>query len=178
MAWIDDRIWCHPKLVGLTARAFRAYINGLAYSSGFACQGRLTDPQVKAIGASANVRRELVDAGLWAEATDRSGAIEIHDWAEHNSKRDERRAQDRERKRRQRERDNQRDVTRDIHRDETADVHTLTDEGSEGSDKNPLTVTEEQTRARDPDDGNGNGGELTDQELEDLAATVLEDAPA
>ena len=34
MAWLDERIWCHPKITDLSDRAFRVYVNSIAYASG------------------------------------------------------------------------------------------------------------------------------------------------
>ncbi len=97
MAWIDDRIWCHPKFVDLTGDAFAAYVKGVAYCSGFSTGGHLTPGQMRAIGAGPRQARELLAAGLW----ERNGnGVVVHDWDEHNGKRDARRAADRERKRR------------------------------------------------------------------------------
>jgi hypothetical protein len=94
VAWLDERIWCHPKMTDLTDRAFRVYVNGLAYSSGFGCRGHLTAGQQKAIGATGRVRGELVRAGLWEDAP--GGSIDIHDWDGHNAKREARRAANRD----------------------------------------------------------------------------------
>ena len=96
MAWIDDRIWCHRKLLALSDRAFRVYIHSLAYSAGMGTKGVLTRPQQKLLGGNAITRAALVRAGLWDESGEE---IHIHDWDEHNAKRDERREKDKERKR-------------------------------------------------------------------------------
>lgn len=96
MAWIDDRAWCHPKLSDLSDRAWRTYFSGIAYSSGMGTKGVLTVAQQQLVRSTARVRRELVEAGLWDDLGD---AVSIHDWDDHNGKRDERRAKDRERKR-------------------------------------------------------------------------------
>ena len=100
MAWIDDRIWCHPKLRAISDKAHRVYVNAIAYSAGMGSKGVLSTPQQKLLGARDRERVELIAAGLWDALDD--GAILIHDWDEHNSKRDERRAKDSERKRVQR----------------------------------------------------------------------------
>lgn len=98
MAWIDDRIWCHPKIVGLTDKAKVAYTFGLAYSSGMGTSGHL-DPSIqRLLGATTKTRNELVKAGLWHLNGD-GRTVVIHDWEEHNGLRDKRRAKDRERKR-------------------------------------------------------------------------------
>lgn len=96
MAYLDDRIWCHPKFVGLSDGAGWLWTKGVAYSSGFATGGVLTTSVQKALGATTKTRRELVDAGLWDETTN---GVLVHDWEEYNGKRDQRKAKDRERKR-------------------------------------------------------------------------------
>lgn len=96
MAWLDDRAWCHPKLVNLRAETHRVYINSISYSSGMGLRGVLTPPQQKLMGATASYRRELIEAGLW---DDLGGDIYIHDWDVHNAKRDDRKQRDRQRKR-------------------------------------------------------------------------------
>lgn len=99
MAWIDDRIWCHPKIVGLSDKAKVAYMFGLAYCSGMSTSGRLDRATQRLMGATDKTRAELVAAGLWDLNGD-GVTVHIHDWDEHNGRRDERRAKDRERKRR------------------------------------------------------------------------------
>ncbi len=97
MAWLDERIWCHEKMTDLSDRAFRVYVHGISYSSGFERGGLLTTGQQRTIGSDDEVRAELISARLWLDDTD--GAIQIHNWRERNEKRDERKARDRERKR-------------------------------------------------------------------------------
>lgn len=129
MAWIDNRIWAHPKLIGLSDRAWRIYVSAIAYSSGFLTEGRLSPVQQRAIGVTPRVKKELIQAGLWHEI---GREIGIHDWEEHNAKRESKRLtereQARERKRRQRQREAEMreqlslDVTRDTDRDVTRDT--------------------------------------------------------
>lgn len=121
MAWLDDRAWAHPKLTMLSDGAFRAWVSGVCYSSGFGVGGRLELEHQRLIGASSRVRGELVNAGLWDDMGE--GAVLIHDWSEHNDKRDARRAAARDRKRKQR--DKERDSTRDIERDEQRDRNAV-----------------------------------------------------
>lgn len=97
MAWLDDRIWAHPKIARLSDPAFRAWVSSVCYSSGFGTRGRLEREHQKLIGATTRSREELLSCGLWIDAG--SEAIEIRDWQEHNDRMDERRARDRERKR-------------------------------------------------------------------------------
>lgn len=96
MAWVDDRIWCHPKFTGLSPAAGWVWTKGCAFSAGMGTGGVLTREQQKLVGAKPKVRQELVAAGLW---DDRGETIYVHDWDEHNGKRDARRVADRERKR-------------------------------------------------------------------------------
>lgn len=100
MAWIDDRIWCHPKLTDLSDRAFRVWVNSVAYAFGFYTRGKLTSAQQKMIGSTADTARELIAAGLWEK---NGNGVRIHDWDVHNAKAEERRHKARERMRRLRE---------------------------------------------------------------------------
>ena len=116
MAYLDDRFWCHPKLAGLSHRAFRAYVNSITYSSGMNTRGMLTSAQVALVCPQdgpqdsprevlrtkcvESMKRELFDSLLWDELT--NGSIKVHDWDDHNSKRDERKEKDRLRKREER----------------------------------------------------------------------------
>lgn len=135
MAWIDDRVWCHPKLTDISDKAFRVNIHGLAYSAGFGCRGVLTVGQQKQIGSNAKVKRELLVAGLW-DALE-AGAVAISGWDEHNGKRDDRRVKERDRLRAKRklERDAERNSTQLVRATERAtDADARCVEGSEGSE--------------------------------------------
>lgn len=96
MAWLDDRIWCHPKLADLPPNAAWVYVKSIAYSSGMNTAGHLTAGQQALVGSSGAVKRELIAAGLWDLNGD-GNTIVIHDWDEHNGARDERRERERER---------------------------------------------------------------------------------
>jgi len=114
MTWIkiDDGFPNHPKIIGLTDRAFRLHIQGLCYcgtylTDGFipyaAVNGMLAEPEMKPTD-------ELEEATLWVRV---DGGFEIHDYLEHQtSKRsvDEKRDQVRNRVTRYREKSNA-DVT-------------------------------------------------------------------
>lgn len=97
MAWLDDRAWCHPKVVGLSAPAYRVWVNAILYSSGMELRGVLSPAHQRLVGANPKVREELVDARLWDDHLD--GGVQIHDWEEHNGRRDDRKVKERERKR-------------------------------------------------------------------------------
>ena len=102
MAWTDDRLWCHPKYVGLSWRAKAVLRHGFEYANGMATKGILSESTQCLIGATKTVRAELIAKGWWDENGD-GRTVHIHDWDDYNSKRDEKRAKDRERKRRWRE---------------------------------------------------------------------------
>lgn len=122
MAWLDDRVWCHPKLTDISDRAWRVWVSSIAYSSGLGTSGVLTVQQQRIVGGTPVIRRALIEGRLWDELD--AGAVVIHDWAEHNERRDAKRRTDRERKQRQRDRD--RDKVRDITRDTPRDRRGLT----------------------------------------------------
>lgn len=140
MAWLDDRAWCHPKFTDLSSDAFRVYWNGVSYSSGMSTGGVLSPGQQRILGATADTTAELVAAVLWNVLP--TGAVEIHNWAEHNGKRDARRKADRERKRAARNNENPSDEAKppDVPVDCPADVPA--DNPQDGS---ALTVVKEVT---------------------------------
>lgn len=113
MAYIDDRIWCHPKIVGLSDKAFRVWVSSIAYSSGMSTLGVLDFSQQKLLGGTKKTQQELIAAKLW-DGPALNGDILIHDWHEYNSQRDEQRAQARDRKRRQRDKQRDTRVTNDV----------------------------------------------------------------
>jgi hypothetical protein len=152
MAWIDDRVWCHPKVTDVSVPARWIWVASIAYSAGMQTGGTLTAGQQSLIGSSAKIRRELVAVRLWDDVDGKS--VQVHDWDNHNGKRDDQRAQARDRKRKQRDRE--RDVTRDksvtngVTWGGTDSVTSrergrASREGSEGSDRKPRAVTSQET---------------------------------
>lgn len=147
MAWLDDRVWCHPKITDLTDAAYRAYVNGIAYSSGFDTSGYLTDGQQRAIGSTDKTRAELIAASLWDDVD--GDTVRVHNWEEHNEKRDARRRADRARKREERAKSSTRQSTGTSRgasagqsrgrsagqgADKTSDRRTLTGDGVTGEE--------------------------------------------
>jgi hypothetical protein len=102
MAWLDDRLRDHPKIIRASAPAFRHWALALCYCSAHGTGGRL-DEAIKALGVPAKIVAELVDLKLWDREND---GLWVHDWQEHNAKRDAdldtRREAARERQRRHR----------------------------------------------------------------------------
>lgn len=117
--YVDNRIWCHPKLLSCSLRARWTYVAALAYSSGFGTLGTLTKEQQKAIGSTSKTRTELISKQLWHASESDAETVLIHDWKEHNGQRDDaleaRKQADRERKRRERASQQSRDTSQDSH---------------------------------------------------------------
>lgn len=132
MAWLDDRVIDHPKFIELSDGAFRVWAHGLIYCSRHSTGGSL-DAFIRAHKVPKRPSNELIKAGIWDREDD--GSTWVHDWQEHNEKRDqtaeERRAQARERQRRHRERvKRQADiVTRDVTQP-SRDSHGVTERDS------------------------------------------------
>jgi len=131
MAWIDNRAWCHPKLLAVSVNARWTWVSGICYSAGFVTNGRLNPEQQRLVGSTPKIRRELENAGLWL---DDGPDILIHDWDEHNGERDRRaerkKVQDRERQARHRDSHALRHALR--HADNPRDIACLTGEGVKG----------------------------------------------
>ena len=86
MAWvrIHDGAMSHPKIIGLTATAFRLWVAGLSY-----CQQHLTDGVIPQVAIPALLGKKtdadaLVAAGLWHRHE--SGYV-VHDYADWNDTR-------------------------------------------------------------------------------------------
>lgn len=168
MAWIDDRVWAHPKIAALSPSAFQAWVFAIAYSSGFGLYGRLDDAHLRLLDVSKRTRAELVAAGLWHELDAQNrGGIEIHDWYDHNGKRDDiiedRRRRDRERKRLKRAESGEvsartsADVSADISAERPQDVRTSSLARARAGAR-PMTsdgVTDIPTAARPLEPGDG-----------------------
>ena len=82
MTWIklDDKCPGHPKIGGLSDRAFRAWITSICYASAYLTDGEL--PPTFLRGIPARVRDELTTAALWVA---RDGGTHIHDYLDHQA---------------------------------------------------------------------------------------------
>jgi hypothetical protein len=85
VTWIklDDRAPRHPKIAGLSDRAFRWWVQGLCYASEFLTDGRLVGAFWRTVPGK--VLQELVDAGLWLFD---GVTVTIHDYLAHQTPRD------------------------------------------------------------------------------------------
>jgi hypothetical protein len=153
--YLDNRFWCHPKLVVLSDKAFRVWVSGCSYSAGFGLRGRLRPEQQRTIGSTPRVRHELIAGDLWdADGDD----VVIHDWGDYNGAQDAgeaRRRADRERKRRKRAADKSADSPAGPSRGGALSSEEVSSE----KDKTPLPepVPVARARVRAPADGAGHG---------------------
>lgn len=70
MSWVrlDDNFPNHPKVIGLSDKAFRLYISGLCYASHYLTDGLIIEPVLKRLEGY-EALEELVGIGLWLETT-------------------------------------------------------------------------------------------------------------
>ena len=105
MGWLkmSDDFVNHPRIVGLSDAAFRAWLASLAYAAHWLTDGRVPAEVVTKVPR--RLRVEIVAAGLWKPEPD--GSVTIHDWTDYNPPANtvrERQAAERERLRRYRQR--------------------------------------------------------------------------
>lgn len=84
MTWvkIDDRLPTHPKVIGLTDKAFRLYVASICYSSANLSDGEVPHAALSLLGGNPKLAAELVQAGLW-DTTSRKGWA-VHDYLVYN----------------------------------------------------------------------------------------------
>jgi hypothetical protein len=85
-ARLDDGFPGHPKIVGLSDRAFRAFVVALCHSAQYLTDGEISKSKIPSI-ANKTTRAELVAAGLWHERAD--GGIDVHDFLDYQPSREE-----------------------------------------------------------------------------------------
>ena len=109
MTWvkIDDSFPNHPKIVGLTDKAFRIHISGLCYCGTYLTDGFIPMTIARQLcNENISFIAELCEAGLWKEAMAENG-FRIHDYLAHQTSKtqvEEKRQTVRERQKRYRER--------------------------------------------------------------------------
>lgn len=93
MSWVkvDDRVWCHPKFLGLSASAVRLWLWALCWCSQHETDGTFPTSMLAAIGGTKKTAAELVSRGLWEPAAD--GGWTVHDYLSYQPSREQRRAQ-------------------------------------------------------------------------------------
>src|SRR5262245_58139744 len=155
MTWIklDDGFADDPKVLGLTDKAFRAYVTGLCYAGRHLTDGDLAPAAVRTI-ASPKVRAELVEAGLWIDWDD--GRIIINGYLKHQASRAEvekKRAATAERTRRWRHRDAVTDASRDAVSDASIDTDTDTDTPTDTPTDPPTSTRPLRSHGHEPEQG-------------------------
>ena len=87
MTWVklDDSAVDHPKVSGLSDRAFRWWVRGLSYASRFLTDGFL--PSVFVRQVPSKTVEELVTPKLWIPQE--NGAMQVHDYLHHQTRRED-----------------------------------------------------------------------------------------
>lgn len=182
MAWIDDRIYAHHRVLSVSKAARWEFVAACAYSSGWGTRGHLTRGALEAIGCDRKVLRELVTAGLFAETSD---GWMIRGWDEHNERRDDRRERERERKREAAKQWPSRAQRAQLARTSraapeeggaqsarTGREHGASVDGSDGSEReNPRAVTSQVDAAR------ATNGQPSDFDIEDIFGPITQEMP-
>lgn len=100
---VDDKLWGHPKWLGLSPRARALWVTAGSWCGGQETDGRVPSHVLGALGGRRRDAMELVERGLWeADGDD----FAFHDWTTFQPSREEqdaKREQARERMRRARE---------------------------------------------------------------------------
>jgi len=81
MPWakLDDRMWAHPKFIGLSLAAVGLWASGLSYAAGYLTDGVIPLSFVTQRDGDGEAE-ELLSAGLWS--THKDGFV-MHDWADY-----------------------------------------------------------------------------------------------
>ena len=81
MTWlrIDDSFSEHPKVAGLSDRAFRVHVRAMVYAARHTTDGAIPEAMLRQWGAIPKVRAELVSARVWDESP-----LRLHDYLEYN----------------------------------------------------------------------------------------------
>lgn len=88
MTWvrIEDGMVEHPKIAGLSDRAFRLHVEAICYSTRMLTDGEISVGIARRLGTPKSVK-ELVTAGAWDELVD--GGYQIHDYLDYQLSREE-----------------------------------------------------------------------------------------
>ena len=92
MSWvkIDDKAWCHPKFMALSASAVRLWLFALCWCNQHEQDGLVPAAIVKVLGGSKRDVTELVKCGLWEVS---GPNWSIHDFLKYQPSRAQRNAQ-------------------------------------------------------------------------------------
>jgi hypothetical protein len=108
----------HPKVIGLSDRAFRLHICALAFAAEHLTDGEIDPVAIRLLARTAGIPRplyqvkELIAARLWEVSPLETDSYRIHDYAKHQrTKQDVERDRDANRTRQQAYRDRQRNAS-------------------------------------------------------------------
>lgn len=74
---VDDKFWCHPKVIGLSSDALALWLKAGCWSAQQLTDGFIPANAIASLG-SVEAAHELVSAGLWEEIGD--DGFGFHDW--------------------------------------------------------------------------------------------------
>lgn len=88
MAWVkfDDQMPENPKVEDLSDRAFRVYVEGIAYCSRTLSDGLIPATKARKLGATPKVVQELVESRLWHL---NGAGFRVNDYLKYNPSRDQ-----------------------------------------------------------------------------------------
>lgn len=78
---LDDKFTRHPKVVGLSDKAFRVHVETMVYCASYNTKGRIPAAALKLANATPKQTNELLSAGLWDE--NGTGMV-VHDFEIYN----------------------------------------------------------------------------------------------
>lgn len=88
MAWakLDDQFAEHPRIIGLSAKAFRLHVSSICLAARKLTDGHVSSHDAKLLHAVARTNRrhtdELIQAGVWT--TNGDGGYVIRDYLDYN----------------------------------------------------------------------------------------------
>lgn len=182
MSWLklDDGFAAHPKLAALNDREFRVWVRLLCYLSRYrSADGLLTDGAYSEVpGLNRKLSEgKFSDLSLLDPGPD---GLYVHDWISYLPKKDGTLATRQQRYRERKSNAVTEGVTDAVTNGVTHGVSNALPTASSRDartrpvpsrvDQNPVTEPVLQHPARAEDDGSGSGGEMTDEELDQLAA--------
>jgi hypothetical protein len=88
---LDDTFPDHPKVAGLSDRAFRLHVSGICYSNRHLTDGLVPASVLPRLmgGPPGRALEELTDRGMWIPVLGSAEAYSIHDYLDWNRSREQ-----------------------------------------------------------------------------------------
>lgn len=83
---VDDKFWCHPKVIGLSSDALALWLKAGCWSAQQLTDGFVPKNAIPSLG-TAEAAADLVASGLWEEISD--DGFGFHDWEKFQPTRDQ-----------------------------------------------------------------------------------------